>query len=147
MQRGQSLASALALAALLAACGGGDGSDSEADPLGARHVLELRSGLAVPVGSGALSLLLTDVRDSRCPITALCVWAGHASVQLQASVRGQPVQTVWIGLPAPAGSDLPGDAMMHGWRLSLQALEPTPPGDAPVPLQDYRARVLAERVQ
>lgn len=132
--------------ALLVACGGG-GDGAVADPLGASQTVVLRAGATVAVGSGALTLKLTDVRDSRCPVDAVCVWAGHASVAVQAAYTGQATQSAWVGLPASAGADLPGDAHVHGWRLRLQTLEPTPRAGVEVPLEQYRATVVAERTQ
>jgi len=139
-------APAVVACALLAACGGG-GDGAMTDPLGASQTVVLRAGAVVAVGTGALTLKLTDVRDSRCPVDATCVWAGHASVAVQAAYTGQAAQSAWVGLQASAGADLPGDAYVHGWRLRLQALEPAPRAGVEVPLEQYRATVVAERTQ
>lgn len=136
---------ALLAASALVACGGGADAPGS-DPLGATDTVVLRSGSAVPVGSGALTLELVDVRDSRCPVDAVCVWAGQATVAVQARHAGQAPATVWLGTPAPAAMQLPGDALVHGWRLKLQALEPAPRAAVSVPLAQYRATVVAERV-
>lgn len=145
-----SVLAAVSAAALVAACGGGDDSVM-AQPAGgaqrASYTVTLRSDQAVVIGAETLSLQLTEVRDSRCPLNALCVWAGHGAVAVRVSQDGQNAETLQIGFPAPAEMKLPGDASYHGYRFSLQQLDPFPVAGVTVPLSDYRATVLVERAQ
>lgn len=140
------------LCATLAACGGGADSmktpaqaDDGADRNGTAVVLSLGQPATVPQES--LSLQMTEVRDSRCPVDAVCVWAGHASIALTATQAGQPAEVLEIGLPAPADMKLPGEARYRNLRLTLQQLDPAPRAAVPTPLAQYRATVLVQRVQ
>lgn len=147
------LASVLAsvtAAAFIAGCGGGD--DSTTSPPGGgtqrgSYSVTLRAGEPVVISAESLTLQLTEVRDSRCPLNALCIWAGHGAVAVQVSQSGQAAETLQIGFPAPAEMKLPGDASYRGYRFSLQTLDPFPVAGVTVPLADYRATVLVERAQ
>jgi hypothetical protein len=143
-----SVLASISAAAFVAGCGGGD--DSTTSPTGPQrgsYTVTLRSEQAVVIGAESLTLQLTEVRDSRCPINALCIWAGHGAVAVRVAQEGQAAETVQIGFPAPAEMKLPGDASYRGYRLSLQTLEPFPVAGVTVPLSEYRATVLVERAQ
>ncbi|WP_395702144.1 hypothetical protein [Aquabacterium sp.] len=140
---------ALAAAWLVSACGGG-GSDAGGPMSGvakASYTVTLRSGQATVIAPESLSLQLTAVTDTRCPIDVMCVWAGQAVATVQVTQAGQPAETVQIGTPAPAEMKLPGDASYRGYRLSLQGLEPAPRSGVQVPLDQYRATVQVDRAQ
>lgn len=134
---------ALAAAAVLVACGGGSGDSGE--PLGTVHTVVVRSDASVPVDQTGLSLRLSTVSDTRCPLDAICVQAGHASITMALQRAGSTPQTVAIGLRDGAGPGQPGDAAVDGWRFSLQTLEPFPRAGVAVPLAQYRATVRVER--
>ncbi|MBI5259456.1 MAG: hypothetical protein HY855_23345 [Burkholderiales bacterium] len=141
-----------ALSVALVACGGGDDamkSPSQADPGGGRDgvAVVLRTGQVVSVPQESLSLQMTEVHDSRCPIDAVCVWAGHASIAVTATQPGQATETLQLGLPAPAELKLPGEARYRSLRLTLQQLDPAPRAATPTPLEQYRATVLVQRAQ
>jgi len=139
------LASLLA-SAFLAACGGGaESATPSTGPSRGSYSVTLRSGQPVSIAQESLTLQLTAVSDSRCPIDAVCVWAGHGSVTVQVAQTGQPAETLQIGLPAPADSKLPGEASYRGYRLSLQVLDPAPRAASPTPLDQYRATVQVDK--
>jgi hypothetical protein len=142
-----SVLASISAAALVAGCGGGDDSTVPTGPQRASYTVTLRGEQPVVISAESLTLQLTEVHDSRCPINALCVWAGHGAVAVRVSQEGQSAETVQIGFPAPAEMKLPGDATYRGYRLSLQALDPFPVAGVTVPLGDYRATVLVERAQ
>ncbi len=139
----------LTASVFLAACGGGssEAAGPSTGPSKASYTVTLRSGQPTVIAQESLTLQLTAVADSRCPIDAVCVWAGHAAVTVQVVQSGQPAETLQIGLPAPAEMKLPGDASYRGYRLSLQGLEPAPRASVQVPLDQYRATVLVDRAQ
>ena len=131
-----------------AACGGaGDSASPPKDPARGAYTVTLRSGEPSVISPDALTLHLIDVNDSRCPIDALCVWAGHASVAVQVVQAGHAGETLQIGLPAPPEKQLPGEASYRGYRFSLQGLDPAPRAAVPVPLDQYRAAVRVERAE
>jgi hypothetical protein len=139
----------LVAALCLSACGGGgdDSTSPTGGPQRGSYTVTLRDEQSVVISAESLTLQLTEVQDSRCPINALCIWAGHGAVALRVSQEGQAAETVKIGFPAPAEMKLPGDASYRGYRLSLQTLEPFPVAGVTVPLSDSRATVLVERAQ
>jgi hypothetical protein len=56
--------------------------------------LSIRLGQAMVVDAGRLELKFdTRVADSRCPATAVCVWAGDAHVRLTTRVAGAAATT------------------------------------------------------
>jgi hypothetical protein len=143
-----SITAALAASALVAACGGGgDTADAPNDPARGSYTVTLRTGQAVTVPQESLSLLLTRVDDSRCPINALCVWMGQAVVAVQVQQSGQAAETLTIGMPVPSDTKLPGDGSYRGWRISLQGLDPAPVAGVVVPQDQYRATVRIDKAQ
>ncbi len=135
---------ALAAAAVLVACGG---SGDAGEPLGTVHTVVVRSDTSVPVDQTGLSLRLVTVTDTRCPLDAICVQAGHASIGMTVERAGSATKTVAVGLREGAGGNLPGDAVLDSWRYTLQTLEPFPRSTVTVPLAQYRATLRVERVQ
>jgi hypothetical protein len=92
-----------------------------------------------------LTLSLTEVRDSRCPVGTQCIWAGHAAVTLGVGKTGGPLQPVVIGTEAPDNLKLPNKATYGPYTLSLPKLEPWPTKDAGVPQSRYVATVQVTR--
>jgi hypothetical protein len=106
----------------------------------AEHTLVLMHGRPGEIPSEALTLALTSIKDGRCPTEVQCLWAGHATVNLQVSKAGLAPQTVTIGTPAPASMGFPGEASYEGYRIRLIRLEPWNTQDGPA-LSAYRATV------
>lgn len=65
-----------------------------------------------------LKIEFKDYTDSRCPINTDCIWAGEASVYLQAKSNGQTASFVLNGL----GSD----TTLFGYQIELVDLLPYP---------------------
>lgn len=143
-----SAAAALAAGVLVAACGGGaDTTESPTGPARGSYTVSLRTGQAATVPQESLTLLLTEARDSRCPINALCVWAGQAVVVVRVQQADQAAETLTIGMPVPSDGQLPGDGSYRGWRISLQGLDPSPVAGVVVPQDQYRATVRIDKAQ
>jgi hypothetical protein len=72
--------------------------------------------------------------DSRCPIDAICVWAGDATVHITVRDDGTSVRyDLHTGDPARA-------TVVHGGLvIRLVELQPYPASTRPIALADYRA--------
>jgi hypothetical protein len=92
-----------------------------------------------------LTLRLTEVKDSRCPEGAQCVWAGHAAVTMNAEKPGLPTQPVTIGSDAPENLKLPYQATYGPYTLTLSQLTPRPTKEGSVPLSRYEVSVQITR--
>lgn len=82
---------AAALAALVLGCGGATEPDVEFDAT----VLSTPTELALRYGEekhvGAMRVVFARVvEDSRCPIDAICVWEGNATVELGLAIGSGP---------------------------------------------------------
>ena len=95
---------------------------------------ELTAGMAASLPNGSLLRFERVSADSRCPMDALCVWAGDA--------------TVAVTLKAPRGTAEPRELHTEpgGSRISfsdytiqLTALAPYPRSSQPIEADDYRA--------
>ena len=71
--------------------------------------------------------------DSRCPIDAICVWAGSAPVVLR--LHSASVDTVLV-LDPPQGTDA---AVVIPFRIELRELVPPARADQRIPREAYRA--------
>lgn len=144
-------------AALLGAMlGCSDPTTVQAD--GDRAAVEDRDGQPVDPGEGQLVLAVgegavvpgTEVRvtfegvlgDSRCPIDAICVWAGDAEVALTLALGADSPDLHVLHWNTAQG---PGAVMVGPYRVSLVALDPLPRAGETVPADAYRAQVKAER--
>ena len=88
-----------------------------------------------------LTVEVIDIKDSRCPKEARCVWAGHAAVTLKVSKAGLETETIVIGTAAPASMNLPGEAAYSVYRFKLLKLDPANSIALPPKQKDYRAKL------
>ena len=137
---------ALLITAVLAACSSSTSTSTDATLQSSQTVSQREIGRAFEmkigetVGVGDLRLTFRSVEgDSRCPIDAVCVWAGDAEIALkieqgsQAAVAAlhttlEPKKTEWNGYTIALVSVAPS-------RNSATALDP----------KDYRAQILVTR--
>lgn len=89
----------------------------------------------------AISIQLLDVKDSRCPRGARCIWAGHATALLLVTTAGSRPESVTVGTVAPPERKLPTDTVVGGHRLHLIALTPGPVAERRVAKSRYRATI------
>jgi hypothetical protein len=76
------------------------------------------------------------VQDSRCPKTAVCVWAGDAELEFRVS-QSSDQQTIRLH----SGLE-PRSLIVRGYRLTLTQIEPEPDvGVTPA----YRATLMLEK--
>jgi hypothetical protein len=107
----------------------------------APQTVTLELGKPARIPESGLVIELVAVKDNRCPVEVRCIWAGHAEVTLQVSQAGQPAKTVVIGTSAPAGMNLPYEAVYESCRFGLEALAPANSLAEPPAKADYRATV------
>jgi len=140
------LSTALLITAVLTACSSSTSTSTDATLQTSQTVSQREIGRAFEmkigetVGVGDLRLTFRSVEgDSRCPIDAVCVWAGDAEIALkieqgsQAAVAAlhttlEPKKTEWNGYTIALVSVAPS-------RNSATALDP----------KDYRAQILVTR--
>ena len=140
------LSTAPLITAVLTACSSSTSTSTDATLQTSQTVSQREIGRAFEmkigetVGVGDLRLTFRSVEgDSRCPIDAVCVWAGDAEIALkieqgsQAAVAAlhttlEPKKTEWNGYTISFVSIAPS-------RNSATALDP----------KDYRAQILVTR--
>jgi hypothetical protein len=120
---------------LCAGCAGASTRPSQT-PLG--QPFELRPG-ASAVLEGELTVTFDGVAaDSRCPMDALCVWAGDAIVSLSIS-RGAGA------VPRELHTNPPSEASYLDYSIRLLGLAPFPRSDRRIGPGDYVATLRVAR--
>jgi hypothetical protein len=130
----------------LAACSGNTATTPDATAQTNQQVAQREIGRAFDMKIGE-TIAVGDLRltfqrvvnDSRCPIDAVCVWAGDAEIALrieqgsQAAVAAlhshlEPRRTVW-----------------NGYTIQLVSIAPSLSASSPVDPSQYRAQLLVTR--
>lgn len=97
---------------------------------------ELAPGQSVAIAATDLIVTFREVvSDSRCPATAVCVWAGNGEVEL--AVRRGGTGDIAHILGTPSG---PLEVVVGEYRIRVLGLDPYPLG-TPIPEEDYRLRL------
>jgi hypothetical protein len=112
---------------------------TQPSPLPLGQAFELRSGASAMLRDG-LTVTFDGVRsDSRCPMDALCVWAGDAiiAVRLSQPAGGQVERELHTD---PSGSQ----ASYLAYVIKLVALAPYPRSDRRIQPDDYVATLTVE---
>jgi hypothetical protein len=140
------IATALLFAATLAACSSGTTSPGGALAQTNQPAVQREVGRAFDIkigetiGVGELKLTFQRVaNDSRCPIDAVCVWAGDAEIALRIEQGGQaavaalhthlePRQTIW-----------------NGYTIQFVSLAPSLSASSPIDPSKYQAQLLVTR--
>lgn len=105
---------------------------------------EVRVGEEVVVESTGMHLRFEGVlNDSRCPVDVECVSAGDARVRLMVGV-GDPMEDRALELHTTEGLR---SAVVAGYRITLDALEPRRRADKEIPRDAYRARIVVSAVE
>lgn len=93
--------------------------------------------------------LLSVSEDSRCPMNAMCVWAGRATVWLSVEVDGVQQGDVKVSLYPGRQSTGPtdADAVFGRYVLSLVDLQPYPVAGQSHPIDQTIATIRVSRRQ
>jgi hypothetical protein len=116
----------LALAALLAC------SNAATAPVNKDFTLAVGESVAV-TGTPITIRFLGVPEDSRCPINAVCIWAGNARVELE--LRGSDAPAT-LSVNSFNGAK---EVVYGAYRVQLVQLEPAPTTTGPIQQRDYRA--------
>jgi len=132
MSRHFHAARSLILLSLLCAACGGSSTGPDQTPLG--QPFELRAGTSAILDE-ALTITFERVStDSRCPMDALCIWAGDAVVSVSISQGAGG----WVRRELhtdPSGSE----TSYSMYSIKLLALAPYPRSDRQIRPEDYVA--------
>ena len=98
-----------------------------------KDTLSLSAGQQKQAGRGKLNIRFVSVlEDSRCPVRAVCVWAGNAKVRMEVSLQHKPAKAVELN----TGLE-PGTVKFEGYQIKIISVTPRPgenePGKAPRP--------------
>lgn len=86
------------------------------------ETLTINSSQQKQAGSGKLNIRFISVlEDSRCPVRAVCVWAGNARVRIEVSMRHRPIRIIELN----TGLD-PRIVKFEGYEFKLLSVAPRP---------------------
>lgn len=86
------------------------------------ETISFRSGQQKQAGRGKLNIRFISVlEDSRCPVRAVCVWAGNAKVRIDVSIRHRQKKTIELN----TGLD-PRTVEFEGYQFKLVSVTPRP---------------------
>jgi len=138
------------LVALLSGCvtdrvvTGGNQQSRVSSPV---HTVVLTRGQKTVIADESLSIELTEINDSRCPVEVTCIWAGHAAVTLQVGKPGLVAGRVVIGSEAPSSMNLPSDADYGGYLFHLVELERGSADGSTQPMRSQRATIKVSKLR
>jgi hypothetical protein len=134
------------LIAALAACSsnsstGADGKIQTSQTLAEREIgraFEMKIGETISVGE--LRLTFRSVEgDSRCPIDAICVWAGDAEIALKIEQGSQTAVAALHTMLEPKKTD------WNGYTVALVSVSPSRNSTSSIDPKDYRAQLIVTR--
>lgn len=111
---------------------------SGARPGQSANTITLAIGQELLVESAGLTLRFVKVEDdSRCPVDVTCVWAGDATVHLEARAKGVSPSALALHVAPERGQS----AQVDRYVVTLVRLTPQPRSDKPISPTDYRAEI------
>jgi hypothetical protein len=91
---------------------------------------------------GDIEITFLDIRDSRCPINAVCIWQGNAEVDL--SIKNS-VDTVDFTLNTAGflndSLNFPSSAIIFDLNIELLNVQPFPEDGKSFKLEDYTVSI------
>jgi hypothetical protein len=133
----------LALPILIAmGCSESTGPDSGRQDalIPAAQEMTLRVGEEKAVANSVVRVAFGQVvEDSRCPIDAMCVWAGNAMVELGIRAGMGPTWPIRLNTTLE-----PRSTVWNGIRISLLELQPAPRAAEPTKADAYQVKVRLE---
>lgn len=102
--------------------------------------MTLRYGEEKAVGQSVVKLSFGQVNeDSRCPIDAMCVWAGNAQVELGIRAGMGPTYALRLNTTLE-----PRSTVWGGIRITLLEVQPAPRAGQTTKPEDYSVKVRLE---
>ena len=134
------------LIAALAACSSSTSSEVTATSQNSQTATQQELGRAFAMKIGE-SVTLNDLRltfrsvegDSRCPIDAVCVWAGDAEIALKIEQAGKAAVAALHTTLDPKKTE------WNGYTISLVSVAPSKKAATAIDPADYRAEILVTR--
>lgn len=123
-------------------------TQSNNDDLKPNQEFSLAVGEKVQFQPAGLAIEFVEVKsDSRCPSDVVCVWAGEATVHIQATTQGPAVDADLI-IPGTTKNSiqLKGD-VGSAYNLKLLDLKPYPNSKAASTDSQYKATFIFEAVK
>lgn len=134
------------LVTALAACSSNSSTGSDATLQTSQTVSEREIGRAfeVKIGEtisvGGLRLTFRSVEgDSRCPIDAICVWAGDAEIALRIEQGSQAAVAALHTMLEPKKTE------WNGYTIALVSVSPARSSASSIDPKDYRAQLIVTR--
>jgi len=127
---------AVAIAGFSLACAGNPAQPTDI-PLG--RSFDLRAGSSASLQDGLKITFIRVQSDSRCPMDAVCIWAGDAIVKVALSQSGgsQAERDLHTGTTGSQAAYL-------SYAITLVTLAPYPRSDRPIRPDDYVATLVVE---
>ena len=91
-------------------------------PALADQTVDLPGGVPTPIPGTALTLVVSDITDQRCPAGVACVWEGMIRAEITV-LTGTRTATTFVLCNACDGHDR--SAMIAGTTFTLSALSPS----------------------
>jgi len=129
---------AVALVSSLACGSDATGPQPRVLIVGDTTFVELPVTAAITVGSISIDFLSVP-EDSRCPLDVVCVWSGEARTELGLTHMSLTVIDTLSTLS-------PSELDIHGYRVSLRALDPYPVLAEPHGPEEYVAHLAVFEV-
>jgi hypothetical protein len=134
------------LVAALAACSSNPSSDLTATSQNTQNLSQQELGKAFAMKIGD-SVALNDLRltfqrvaaDSRCPIDAVCVWAGDAEIALKIEQGSKSAVAALHTTLEPKKTE------WNGYTISLVSVSPSRQASKGIDPADYRAEIVVTR--
>ena len=132
--------------AALAACSGNSSTGTDAklptsNTVSQREIgraFEMKVGETISVGE--LRLTFRSVEgDSRCPIDAICVWAGDAEIALRIEQGSQAAVAALHTMLEPKKTE------WNGYTIALVSVAPSRNSTSSIDPKDYRAQLIVTR--
>ncbi len=86
------------------------------------------------------------LEDSRCPIDAICVWAGRVEFEITFTESGS-AQTAVLLLGDPTGSDNSDTAVFGDYTVKALQVKPDPKSNVVIPQSAYRVELEVKKTQ
>ena len=134
------------LIAAFTGCSSGTSSEVTATSQNSQTVSQQELGRAFAMKIGE-TIQLNDLRltfrsvegDSRCPVDAVCVWAGDAEIALRIEQAGKAAVAALHTTLEPKKTE------WNGYTIALVSVSPARRASEPVKAEDYRAEILVTR--